>query len=65
MNLIDPFLIKGLQAEMAKLRRPWRAVDAQDWQYINSVIPDGGRGRFWKQVLAEMRVALGAEETRR
>ncbi len=44
---------------IASLRRPWRAVDDQDWQYIASIIPDGGRGRFWKSVLAEMRAALG------
>jgi hypothetical protein len=45
-------------AEIDRLRRPFRAVDAQDWQYIASIIPDGGRGRFWKSVLAEIRVAL-------
>lgn len=48
----------GLQAENERLRKPWRAVDAHDWQYIASVIPDGGRGRFWKSVLSEMRIAL-------
>lgn len=40
------------------LRRAFRAVDDQDWQYIVSVIPDGGRGRFWKAVLGEARAAL-------
>lgn len=45
-----------------QLRNPWRAVDGQDWDYLFSVIPDGGRGRFWKAVLTEMRTALTARE---
>ena len=49
---------RALRDEISLLRKPWRGVDDQDWQYIASVIPDGGRGRFWKQVLAEMRAAL-------
>jgi hypothetical protein len=45
-----------------RLRKPWRAVDDRDWQYIASIIPDGGRGRFWKSVLAEMRAALSSRQ---
>lgn len=33
-------------------------TDDQDWEYLLSLIPDGGRGRFWKAVIAETRQAL-------
>lgn len=50
--------ITRAESDVRRLLKPWRAVDAQDWQYLVSVIPDGGRGRFWKAVLGEMRAAL-------
>ena len=50
-------LDRRLQENVA-LRAPWRAVDAMDWEYIMSALGDGGRDRFWKAVLAEMRAAL-------
>lgn len=46
------------EAEIERLRAPFRACDEEDWQYLASVIPDGGRGRFWKAVLREVRGAL-------
>lgn len=52
---------KALEGEIKQLRAPFRSCDDQDWQYIASVIPDGGRGRFWKAVLGEMRAALKEE----
>lgn len=45
-------------AEIERLRDPFRAVDAQDWEFVMGALPDGGRGRFWKAVLTEMRAAL-------
>jgi hypothetical protein len=57
-----PVTYKMLENDIAALRRPWRAVDDQDWNYIMSVIGDGGRDRFWKAVLTEMRTALEATE---
>lgn len=44
--------------EIERLRAPWHAVDNEDWRYIVGLIPDGGRGRFWKAVLYDMRAAL-------
>ncbi len=46
------------KVEIARLRAPWSPVDSRDWEYLFSLIPDGGRGRFWKNVFNEMRVAL-------
>lgn len=40
------------------LAAPFRAVDDQDWEFLLSLIPDGGRGRFWKAVFAELRPLL-------
>lgn len=33
-------------AEIERLRAPFRAVDAQDWDYIMSAVGWGGRARF-------------------
>ena len=41
-----------------RLRAPWRAVDAVDWDYVMGSLGHGGRDRFWKEVLTEMRRAL-------
>lgn len=32
-------------------------VDEQDWQYILSALGDGGRDRFWKEVLGKLKAA--------
>lgn len=50
--------------EIERLRRPYRAVDAEDWKYIMDALGDGGRGRFWKAVLIEVRAALILERAR-
>ena len=47
-----------LHREIDRLRAPFRAVDSQDWDYLYSLIPDGGRGRFWKEAFGEMRKAI-------
>lgn len=44
--------------EIEKLRLPFRAVDAEDWAFLMERLGDGGRGRFWKSVFAELRAAL-------
>jgi hypothetical protein len=55
-----PCSCQGCRAarEIASLRHPFRGCDNMDWNYLASVIPDGGRGRFWKSVLGEMKAAL-------
>lgn len=47
--------------ECERLTDPWRCVDGHDWDYLFSLIPDGGRGRFWKAVFTEFRAALVKE----
>jgi len=51
-------------AEIERLWAPFRGVDSFDWAFLMGALPDGGRGRFWKAVLQEMRAALeqGATE---
>ena len=44
------------------LRLPFAACDNQDWEYILGAIGDGGRDRFWKEVLRQMRAALERTE---
>lgn len=46
------------RAEVERLRHPWRAVDGMDWEYLFSTIGWGGRDRFWREVLTEMRAEL-------
>lgn len=55
-------LEKRAAEEIIRLRRPWRAVDGEDWLYLESVIPDGGRGRFWKAVFEEVRNSLTSQQ---
>lgn len=50
--------------EIERLRDPYRAVDDEDWQFIMSKLGNGGRGRFWKAVLTEVRGALEPKENR-
>ena len=52
---------KAALAEVDRLRAPFRAADDQDWEYLLSLLDDGGRGRFWKAVIAEIRSALKPE----
>lgn len=40
------------------MRALFRHVDDQDWEYLLSRIGDGGRDRFWKTVIADIRGAL-------
>jgi hypothetical protein len=35
-----------------------RSVDDQDWDFLLGQLGDGGRGRFWKAVVGELRAAL-------
>lgn len=51
-------LIDALVEETERLRHPWRAVDDMDWDFIMSTLGYGGRERFWRAVLTEMRDAL-------
>ncbi len=45
--------------EIERLRHPWRAVDNQDWDYLlKTALGYGGRDKFWRAVLTEMRAAL-------
>lgn len=50
----------ALRAEIVRLREPWQGVLEDDWAYILSLPGDGGRGRFWKEVLTKMRAAFTA-----
>jgi len=51
----------------APIRNDMRAlfhhVDDQDWEYLLSRIGDGGRDRFWKTVIADIRGALAFRVT--
>jgi hypothetical protein len=47
-----------LRAENERLRAPWRNVDERDWIDAFALLGDGGRGKFWRAVLAEMRSAM-------
>ena len=53
-----------LIAAAPALLSPWQNVDSQDWEYLLSLIPDGGRGRFWKDVLHRQRNALAIAKDR-
>lgn len=50
----------GAIDDAISLRHPWRAVDGQDWEYLFSKLGYGGRDKFWRAVLSEMRAALTA-----
>jgi hypothetical protein len=52
--------IKRLPDTNANLAKPFRAVDDQDWVFLIDLIPDGGRGRFWKAVFSELRPLLNS-----
>lgn len=44
-----------------RLAAIFESADEQDWSYLFSVIPDGGRGRFWKDRLTALRNAIMRE----
>lgn len=60
VDLLDDFARLEAADEIERLRRPWRNVDATDWEYIMDALGDRplGGDRFWKAVLTEMRGAL-------
>jgi len=45
-------------AEIERLRGAFRAVDAQDWEYLEKQLGNGGQDRFWKAVFSDIRAAL-------
>lgn len=47
----------------AAIEATFHTVDDQDWEYLFSLIPDGGRGRFWKAVFTEIDAALSEKTT--
>lgn len=53
---------EAYRLDAERLRKPWQAVDAMDWDFVIGALSDGGRGRFWKAVLTEMRAALANDE---
>jgi hypothetical protein len=54
----------ALRARVERLEGAWQNVDDQDWEYLLSLIGDGGRARFWKDVFAKWRTALTEKEPR-
>lgn len=40
--------------------KAFERCDAQDWNYLHTLIPMGGRGRFWLEVLGSAQKALAA-----
>lgn len=61
-NRIDGRLEKLHKIELATL-----AVDDQDWDYLVSKLGYGGRDRFWRSVIENLRPALSkaAQELKR
>lgn len=43
------------RAEAAQVLTALSAVDEQDLDFLLSRLGDGGRDRFWKQVIADLR----------
>lgn len=46
-----------LARHVRTLRSPFRNADDRDWDYLFTMIPDSGHGRFWIAVMVEMRGA--------
>lgn len=46
------------QAEIDRLRHPFRNADALDWEHLFKMLSNSGHGQFWKEVLTEARRAL-------
>lgn len=55
---VEAGLRREFHQKFMALRMPFACVDEQDWDYILGAIGDGGRDRFWKVVLTQMRDAL-------
>ena len=47
-----------LHAKLKSAREAYRAVDDQDWKFLLAQLGDGGWGKFWKSVFAEVRSTL-------
>jgi hypothetical protein len=47
------------------MRALFRNVDDDDWTWLLSHLNDGGRARFWKAVIADVRGALSVSSTQR
>lgn len=45
------------------MRALFRSVDDDDWNWLLSHLNDGGRARFWKAIIADMRGALAVSRT--
>ncbi len=41
-----------------EVEQAMRSVDNQDWEYLLGLLGEGGRDRFWKEVLRDLRKAL-------
>jgi hypothetical protein len=50
----------GVREITEELRHAFRNADESDWRHLFAVVPDTGRGRFWKAVFTEVRAALAA-----
>ena len=58
--------LEALQAEVGRLRNPFRNVDAADWRHLfDHDLADSGHGQFWEAVLIEMRRALEGTQVER
>jgi hypothetical protein len=50
--------IEQLRRDLHAIKFALRSVDDQDWDFLLGQLGDGGRGRFWKTVVNELRPAL-------
>ena len=53
--------LKEIERRLNKLHRIeeiFCCADDQDWEYLLSRIGDGGRDRFWKSIITDLRPAL-------
>lgn len=50
--------VERIERHARTLRSPFRNVDDKDWAWIMDWLGDGAHGKFWKDVLTEMRGAL-------
>lgn len=54
----SPDELYAAASEIDRLRGPFRNADAKDWEHLFRMLPESGHGKFWKAVLAEMKIAL-------
>lgn len=53
---MDQFVIDSWdKKEVSTILSALAAVDPRDLDYLESVLSDGGRGRFWKKVISDIR----------